>query len=251
MRRSSRSRRSSAVRRSQPMARASTTCRDFPGLFKGALEARATRFTDEMLMAASTTLSRLAGPDALLPDPLDLEAHARSHGGRARRSVNGTRCHRALTGRGQRSRDLPVDARAGDVRVVGGMIRGARRRPAFRWRTSDMTRFRITVAAVAAVAVHSPAARRWTPSRTTLKRPRHARGAGYGAAAGAVVGLLTAGSNPFKSAMIGAAAGALVGGAVGQLHGQAGSEAAPADGRHRRRCRAQRRHTSRSTCRAT
>jgi outer membrane protein OmpA-like peptidoglycan-associated protein len=41
------------------------------------------------------------------------------------------------------------------------------------------------------------------------------RGAGYGAAAGAVVGLLTAGSNPFKSAMIGAAAGALVGGAVG------------------------------------
>jgi malate dehydrogenase (oxaloacetate-decarboxylating) len=48
----------------------------FPGLFKGALEARATRFTDAMLMAASTTLSRLAGPDALLPDPLDLEAHA-------------------------------------------------------------------------------------------------------------------------------------------------------------------------------
>jgi outer membrane protein OmpA-like peptidoglycan-associated protein len=41
------------------------------------------------------------------------------------------------------------------------------------------------------------------------------RGAGYGAAAGAVVGLLTAGSNPFKSAMIGAAAGALVGGSVG------------------------------------
>ena len=40
-------------------------------------------------------------------------------------------------------------------------------------------------------------------------------GAGYGAAAGAVVGLLTAGNNPFKSAMIGAAAGALVGGAAG------------------------------------
>ena len=45
MRRSSRSRRSSAAPRSRPMARASTTCRDFPGLFKGALEARATRFT--------------------------------------------------------------------------------------------------------------------------------------------------------------------------------------------------------------
>jgi outer membrane protein OmpA-like peptidoglycan-associated protein len=40
-------------------------------------------------------------------------------------------------------------------------------------------------------------------------------GTGYGAAAGAVVGLLTAGNNPFKSAMIGAAAGALVGGAAG------------------------------------
>jgi malic enzyme len=48
----------------------------FPGLFKGALEARATRFSDAMLMAAATTLSRLAGADALLPDPLDLEAHA-------------------------------------------------------------------------------------------------------------------------------------------------------------------------------
>ncbi len=41
------------------------------------------------------------------------------------------------------------------------------------------------------------------------------RGAGYGAAAGAVVGLLTAGSSPFKSAMMGAAAGALIGGSVG------------------------------------
>ena len=47
----------------------------FPGLFKGALDAGATRFTDAMLMAASTTLSRLAGADALLPDPLDREAH--------------------------------------------------------------------------------------------------------------------------------------------------------------------------------
>jgi malate dehydrogenase (oxaloacetate-decarboxylating) len=49
----------------------------FPGLFKGALEARATRFTDAMLMAAASTLSQLAGPEALLPDPLDLEAHRR------------------------------------------------------------------------------------------------------------------------------------------------------------------------------
>jgi malate dehydrogenase (oxaloacetate-decarboxylating) len=48
----------------------------FPGLFKGALDARAPRFTDAMLLAAATTLSRLAGADALLPDPLDLDAHA-------------------------------------------------------------------------------------------------------------------------------------------------------------------------------
>ncbi len=49
----------------------------FPGLFKGALEARATRFTDAMLMAAARELSELAGAEALLPDPLDLEAHRR------------------------------------------------------------------------------------------------------------------------------------------------------------------------------
>jgi malate dehydrogenase (oxaloacetate-decarboxylating) len=49
----------------------------FPGLFKGALEARAARFSDAMLMAAASALSDLAPADALLPDPLDLEAHAR------------------------------------------------------------------------------------------------------------------------------------------------------------------------------
>ena len=41
------------------------------------------------------------------------------------------------------------------------------------------------------------------------------KGAAYGAAAGAAIGLLTGGNNKFKSAMIGAAAGALVGGAAG------------------------------------
>lgn len=41
------------------------------------------------------------------------------------------------------------------------------------------------------------------------------QGAAYGAAAGAVIGLLTGGNNKFKAAMIGAAAGALVGGAAG------------------------------------
>ena len=49
----------------------------FPGLFKGALEARAARFTDAMLIAAAATLSQLAGADTLLPDPLDREEHAR------------------------------------------------------------------------------------------------------------------------------------------------------------------------------
>lgn len=47
----------------------------FPGLFKGALEAGAQRFSDAMLVAAATALSRLAAPGELLPDPLDLETH--------------------------------------------------------------------------------------------------------------------------------------------------------------------------------
>ena len=47
----------------------------FPGLFKGALEAAATRFTDGMLVAAAHALARQAGPEDLLPDPLDLQTH--------------------------------------------------------------------------------------------------------------------------------------------------------------------------------
>ena len=47
----------------------------FPGLFKGALEAGASRFTDGMLVAAAHALARRAGPEELLPDPLDLETH--------------------------------------------------------------------------------------------------------------------------------------------------------------------------------
>lgn len=49
----------------------------FPGLFKGALAARASRFTDAMLMAAAETLSCLARGDELVPDPLDKSVHAR------------------------------------------------------------------------------------------------------------------------------------------------------------------------------
>jgi malate dehydrogenase (oxaloacetate-decarboxylating) len=49
----------------------------FPGLFKGALEARARSFCDEMLMAAADTIAGLARGDELVPDPLDKELHAR------------------------------------------------------------------------------------------------------------------------------------------------------------------------------
>lgn len=52
----------------------------FPGLFKGALAARATHFTDAMLMAASQTLADLAPltqEDALVPDALDKGVHER------------------------------------------------------------------------------------------------------------------------------------------------------------------------------
>ena len=47
----------------------------FPGLFKGALEARAERFTDAMLMAAATAIADLARGDELVPDPLDRQLH--------------------------------------------------------------------------------------------------------------------------------------------------------------------------------
>jgi len=47
----------------------------FPGLFKGVLEARATSFTDAMLMAAAETIAALASGDELVPDPLDKALH--------------------------------------------------------------------------------------------------------------------------------------------------------------------------------
>ncbi len=49
----------------------------FPGLFKGALAARATRFTDAMLVAAARTIAEQAEGDALVPDPLDKSVHER------------------------------------------------------------------------------------------------------------------------------------------------------------------------------
>jgi malate dehydrogenase (oxaloacetate-decarboxylating) len=47
----------------------------FPGLFKGALEARAASFSDAMLMAAAETVANMAKGDELVPDPLDKELH--------------------------------------------------------------------------------------------------------------------------------------------------------------------------------
>lgn len=48
----------------------------FPGLFKGALAARAKRFTDPMLVAAAECIAKLAPGHDLVPDPLDRAVHA-------------------------------------------------------------------------------------------------------------------------------------------------------------------------------
>jgi malate dehydrogenase (oxaloacetate-decarboxylating) len=47
----------------------------FPGLFRGALDARATRFTDAMLMAAANAIAGRAQGDELVPDPLEKSVH--------------------------------------------------------------------------------------------------------------------------------------------------------------------------------
>jgi malate dehydrogenase (oxaloacetate-decarboxylating) len=47
----------------------------FPGLFKGALAARARGFSDAMLMAAAHAIAAQARGDELVPDPLDKELH--------------------------------------------------------------------------------------------------------------------------------------------------------------------------------
>ena len=48
----------------------------FPGLFKGALEARAAEFTDRMLMAAARCIADLATGTEMVPDALDRGVHA-------------------------------------------------------------------------------------------------------------------------------------------------------------------------------
>ena len=47
----------------------------YPALFRGALDARAKRFTDAMFFTAAHTLAELAPADELLPDPLDKTVH--------------------------------------------------------------------------------------------------------------------------------------------------------------------------------
>jgi malate dehydrogenase (oxaloacetate-decarboxylating) len=47
----------------------------FPGLFRGALDARVERFTDAMLMAAANAIAGLAQGDELVPDPLEKQVH--------------------------------------------------------------------------------------------------------------------------------------------------------------------------------
>jgi malate dehydrogenase (oxaloacetate-decarboxylating) len=49
----------------------------FPGLFKGALTARADEFTDAMLMAAAQAIADLAQGEELVPDALDKSVHER------------------------------------------------------------------------------------------------------------------------------------------------------------------------------
>ncbi|MEM7675271.1 MAG: malic enzyme-like NAD(P)-binding protein [Myxococcota bacterium] len=48
----------------------------YPGIFRGALDARATRITHGMMLAAATALAE-ASSDSLLPDMLDMSVHRR------------------------------------------------------------------------------------------------------------------------------------------------------------------------------
>ncbi len=47
----------------------------FPGLLRGALEARARRFTPSMFVAAGEAIAGQAAPGEVMPDPLDRAVH--------------------------------------------------------------------------------------------------------------------------------------------------------------------------------
>jgi outer membrane protein OmpA-like peptidoglycan-associated protein len=78
-----------------------------------------------------------------------------------------------------------------------------------------MTKFKIAITALAAAAVVLAGCAQMEDMATSPEKAKTRKGAGYGAAAGAAVGLLTGGSNKFQAAMIGAAVGAIAGGGVG------------------------------------
>jgi outer membrane protein OmpA-like peptidoglycan-associated protein len=71
------------------------------------------------------------------------------------------------------------------------------------------------VALLAAASVALAGCAAMNDMATSPDKEKTRKGAGYGAAAGAVIGLLTGGNDKFEAAMIGAAAGALAGGSVG------------------------------------
>ena len=47
----------------------------FPALFRGALDVKASKFTDKMLIAAAETLAALTPEGTLIPDVLDKSVH--------------------------------------------------------------------------------------------------------------------------------------------------------------------------------
>jgi malate dehydrogenase (oxaloacetate-decarboxylating) len=49
----------------------------YPGMFRGALEARADRLDSRMKLAAARALADASGEGELLPDPLDPSVHDR------------------------------------------------------------------------------------------------------------------------------------------------------------------------------
>lgn len=70
----------------------------FPGLFKGALSARVTRFSDVMLMAAADAIAQLARGDELVPDALDKSVHERVAAAVHEAAVHESTAHESATG---------------------------------------------------------------------------------------------------------------------------------------------------------
>jgi len=70
----------------------------FPGLFRGALAARARAFTDAMLQAAAEAIARAASGNELVPDPLDKSVHAEVAAAVTAAAVGERRPERATAG---------------------------------------------------------------------------------------------------------------------------------------------------------